>query len=72
MKFPFKQELPCQGKHKDKVTTDKDEAHQFLRPQEASKKKLGAHIKTQKEIGQQMGVLNISLLMSKSIHVTNR
>ena len=30
------------------MTTDKDEAHQFLRPQEASKYKLSTNIKTQK------------------------
>ena len=39
--------MPCQGKHREKLTKDKDEAQQFLRLQEASKHKLSANIKTQ-------------------------
>ena len=47
MKFSFKQGLPCQGNHKEKLTNNEDEAYQFLRPQEAYKDKFSANIKNQ-------------------------
>ena len=39
--------MPCHSKHKENLTTNDDEAHPFLRPQEAYKERLSENIKTQ-------------------------